>query len=371
MSAGCSIHGPHHTEDAAIINGIPQPQSYKVKYWKWWLMVIINISFVLLGQTVGNLLGRFYFNQGGNSKWMATLVVSAGFPILLPLNLLISLQDPTTTSVLYPSRIKITSIYIILGLMIAGSNLMYSYGLLYLPVSTFSLICASQLAFNVIFSYFLNSQKLTHLIINSVILITFSATLLGVGQSGSNSIPNENFPLGFILTLGASALFSLILSLMQLTFQRVLKSEAFSVVLEMQICTSIIATCTTLVGLFASGEWSTLRGEMGGYAKGRVSYIMTLVWTAVSWQMSGVGIIGLSFVVSSLFSNVISTVGLPIVPIFAVIFFHDKMDGIKVVSMLLAIWGFLSYIYQQYLNDLAVRKTKSDSIENFGNSSSQ
>ena len=35
----------------------------------------------------------------------------------------------------------------------------------------------------------------------------------------------------------------------------------------------------------------------------------------------------------------------------AVLFFHDKMDGIKGISMVLAIWGVVSYVYQQYLDD--------------------
>jgi hypothetical protein len=39
-----------------------------------------------------------------------------------------------------------------------------------------------------------------------------------------------------------------------------------------------------------------------------------------------VGVVGLIFLVSSLFSNVISTLALPVVPILSVGFFHDKME---------------------------------------------
>lgn len=91
---------------------------------------------------------------------------------------------------------------------------------------------------------------------------------------------------------------------------------------------------------------------MNEYQEGRVSYIMTLVWIAVAWQISSVGMLGLIFEVSSLFSNVISTFALPAIPILAVVFFHDKMDGVKVIALLLAVWGFLSYAYQHYLDDL-------------------
>lgn len=253
---------------------------------------------------------------------------------------------------------KIALIYIALGLIIAGDNLMYSYGLLYLPVSTYSLVCATQLAFNAIFSYFLNAQKFNALIFNSVVLLTFSAALLGVrsGSDDSTGVPKGKYPLGFVLTLGASATFSLILSLMQRTFQKVLKRENFSIVLEMQMCTNLVAAAASVVGLFGSGDWRGLSREMERFETGKVSYVMTLVWTAVSWQVSSVGAVGLIFMVSSLFSNVISTLALPVVPIFAVVFFHDKMDGVKVVAMLIAIWGFLSYIYQHYLDDSKAKK---------------
>ncbi|XP_058104172.1 probable purine permease 11 isoform X2 [Magnolia sinica] len=324
-----------------------------LRHWQWWFLVILNIFFLLSGQSVATLLGRFYYDKGGNSKWMATLVQTAAFPFLLiPLFLFPSSPSPSTTTP--PPSVKMLAfIYISLGLLIAGDNMMYSYGLLYLPVSTYSLICATQLAFNAVFSYFLNSQKFTPFILNSVILLTFSAALLGVraDSEGPNRVSAGKYAVGFLCTLGASATYSLILSLMQLSFQKVLKKETFSVVLEMQMYTSVVATCVCVIGLFASGEWRSLKGEMHGFEKGKTSYVMTLAWTAVGWQVCSVGVVGLIFVVSSLFSNVISTFSLPVVPIFAVIFFHDKMDGVKILAMLLAVWGFISYIYQHYLDD--------------------
>ncbi|PKA53279.1 putative purine permease 11 [Apostasia shenzhenica] len=343
----------------------------KIKYWQWWLLVILNIFFLLAGQTAAIILGRFYYEQGGNSKWLSTLIQTAAFPLLfLPLFLLPSNTMNTTitnvTTSPRPSYLKLAIIYTALGLIIACDNLMYSYGLLYLPVSTYSLICASQLAFNALFAYFLNSQKFTPLILNSVILLTFSSALLGVDDDSSGdsaSIPRGKYLLGFLLTLGASATYSLILSLMQLTFQKVIKKETFVVVLEMQIFTALVASVASVVGLFASGEWKSLGGEFHGFAKGKVSYVMTILGVGVSWQVASVGVVGLIFVVSSLFSNAISTLALPVAPIFAVIFFHDKMDGVKVLAMLIAIWGFASYLYQNYLDDLMSRKAIIDGRE--------
>uniref|UniRef100_A0A803PN54 Probable purine permease n=1 Tax=Cannabis sativa TaxID=3483 RepID=A0A803PN54_CANSA len=290
----------------------------KLIHYKWWLRVMIYIVFIIAGQSAATLLGRLYYDKGGNTD-----------------------------------------------------NLMYSYGLLYLPVSTYSLLCATQLAFNALFSFFLNSQKFTPFILNSLVLLTTSASLLALNadsdeqdSSSSTKFSKRKYAIGFLTTLGASAAYALYLSLLQLSFQKILKAETFSSVLNMQIYPSFVATCGCIVGLFASGEWRGLGKEMNEYyQESKVSYVMTLVWTALTWQICSVGLLGLIFEVSSLFSNVISTLALPVIPILAVIFFHDKMNGLKVIAMVLAIWGFLSYIYQHYLDDLKHKAHKSESSE--------
>ncbi|XWS35557.1 hypothetical protein CRYUN_Cryun20dG0007300 [Craigia yunnanensis] len=235
----------------------------KLKRWKWWLLVAINIFFLITGQAAAVLLGRFYYDQGGNSKWMATLVQTAGFPIL----------------------------------------------------------CIPSLFF---------TRKFNALILNSVVILSLSAALIAVNDDseGPSGVSKGKFLLGFFCTLGASALYSLLLSLTQLSFQKVLKKETFSVVLEIQIYTSVVATCVSAVGLFASGEWKSLHHEMEGFNSGRVSYVLTLVWTAVTWQ---------------------------------------------VIAMLLALCGFASYIYQNYLDDRKARRshTDTDVQESHDNSSCQ
>lgn len=144
---------------------------------------------LICGQSAGTLLGRLYFNEGGKSKWLAALVQPAGFPILLiPLILSHIFSNPTNPSKTnnnpkcFVSLFTLTSLYFcFLGLIIGGITMMYTYGLCYLPVSTYSLICATQLAFNAVFSFFINSQKFPALILNSVVLLTTSAALLVVG----------------------------------------------------------------------------------------------------------------------------------------------------------------------------------------------
>lgn len=251
-----------------------------IKHYKRWFRVALYIIFLLAGQSTATLLGRLYYDKGGNSKWMATFVQSAGFPILIPLQFFFSPStNPAIRTSKEPPLSTILLLYLFFGLLLTGDNLMYSYGLLYLPVSTYSLLCATQLAFNALFSFLLNSQKFTAFILNSLVLLTISAALLAVHSDSDDSvkISKSKYIIGFLCTLGASGMYSLYLSLLQLSFEKVIKSEKFRVVLDMQIYPSFIATCACVVGLFTSGEWKTLESEMNEYQEGRVSYIMTLV----------------------------------------------------------------------------------------------
>ncbi|KAF8769590.1 hypothetical protein HU200_006182 [Digitaria exilis] len=361
--------GDDHGQAAGIGNGggacppTAAPRRELSKRIAWWALVIVNIVFVLAGQSVATLLGRIYYDHGGKSLWMQTVVQSCGTPLAIPLLIYFRTRKSSSSvaaaaaegSSSRPPVVKLAAIYAGLGVLLAGDNLMYSYGLLYLPMSTYSIILASQVSFNAVFSYFLNKEKLRALVLNSVVLLTFSAALVGVshgsdGSSGSD-IPKGKFPAGFALTLAASALFSLILSLMQLTFEEVLKSDTLATVLEMQFCSNTAAALVSVSGLFASGEWRAIAGEMAAYDKGEVAYAMTLACTAVSWQLCTMGLMGLVASVSSLFTNVIGTVGTPLSPVVAVIFLGDRMDGVKLIAMLMAVWGLLSYVYQQYLDD--------------------
>ena len=150
-------------------NVTQQLQHPRFRKYKWWLRVSLYIIFLLVGQSAATLLGRLYYDNGGNSKWMATFVQSAGFPVLLPLLFYFPRQthakfnnNPSNNDYSYKTKPKFSTLvflYLAFGLILTGDNLMYSYGLLYLPLSTYSLLCATQLGFNAVFSFFLNSPN--------------------------------------------------------------------------------------------------------------------------------------------------------------------------------------------------------------------
>ncbi|CAI0545149.1 unnamed protein product [Linum tenue] len=334
-------------------------QSSRKVYWRWLKIALYTLS-VLLGQSAALLLGRLYFLKGGSSKWLSSVVQVIGFPILIPFYLLTTTTTTTTADdgggnkPPLPSPYTLGAIYASRGLLVGICTFLFSVGLQYLPVSTYTLLCASVLAFNSFFSYFINGQKFTPFIVNSLVLLTISSVLLVFNneESASSSAPNRgNYVVGFLCTLAGSALFGLLLSATQFVFVKVIKRQTFKHMMDMVIYENVVACGVTVVGLFASGEWKELGREMGGYELGTASYLMTLIWVAVFWQMYALGAMGLIFEVSALFSNSISVVGLPIVPVAAVFCFRDRMSGVKGVSMALAVWGFVSYMYQCYLDD--------------------
>lgn len=331
------------------------PPINELKRWQWWCLVFLNICSLLVGQGSAILLLRFYYDNGGRSKWTATLAQNAGFPILfIPFILFPSIKEPPNKS---PKIVWLVAFG--LGALFASDNLLYSVGLEYLSHSTYSLICMTQLTFSAIFSFFMNSQKFTISILNSIVVLSLSASLAAVSDNSTkrSGINRTKYALGVVSTLAASVFYALLLSLTQLSFQKTIKKETFAVVLELQIRTSIVASCLSLVGLFASGEWRILRFEVFNFDDGSLSYVMTLIWLAVSWQVCSVGVVGLIFVVSPLFSSAISTFSFSLMPLAVAFAYHRRVTSTKTIAILMGLWGFWSYVYHYFRYDPEVKNT--------------
>ncbi|KFK28498.1 hypothetical protein AALP_AA7G003700 [Arabis alpina] len=353
-----------------IDHEVPESSSSvsETKNYKQWLRVSIYVIFVLFCQPLATILERLYYENGGKSTYVVTLLQLIGFPVLMLFRFFSRIRQPKSTESSFgqgPSFTTLALVYICTGLLVSAYAYLSAVGLLYLPVSTFSLILASQLAFTAFFSFFLNSQKFTPFIVNSLFLLTVSSALLVSNTESQNTsnVSRVQYVIGFICTIGASAGIGLLLSLIQLLFRKVFKKHTSSAVMDLAIYQSLVASCFVLIGLFASGEWKTLPSEMRNYKLGQVSYVLTLASAAISWQVYTVGLVGLIFESSSVFSNSITAVGLPIVPFLAVIVFHDSMDASKIFSIILAIWGFLSFVYQHYLDEKKLTTSHTNPVE--------
>ncbi|KAE8725248.1 SH2 domain protein A, putative isoform 2 [Hibiscus syriacus] len=64
--------------------------------------------------------------------------------------------------------------------------------------------------------------------------------------------------------------------------------------------------------------------EMEKFNEGKAIYVAILIGTALAWQICTVGVVGLVYLVSSLFSNVVSMLSLPFVPVVGVVLYGEK-----------------------------------------------
>ena len=127
---------------------------------------------------------------------------------------------------------KATKPYLSLGIIRAADCFLYSIGLICdcPPVSTFSIFCASQSTSNSFFTCFLDKQKFTPYIINSLVPLAISTTLLVFQNGSENTTKNMQLDSSFVCT---------VLLAHQLGME-VIKRETFTAVLDMVICSFFV-----------------------------------------------------------------------------------------------------------------------------------
>ncbi|MDV3201056.1 MAG: hypothetical protein Q8877_02495 [Sweet potato little leaf phytoplasma] len=81
---------------------------------------------------------------------------------------------------------------------------------------------------------------------------------------------------------------------------------------------------------------------------GETNYYVVLVGTAVICQIYFLGMVGVIFASSSLFSGVLLSMLVPVIELLGVIFYKEKFQAEKGVSLGLCLWGFVSYFYGEF-----------------------
>ncbi|XP_024538177.1 probable purine permease 5 isoform X2 [Selaginella moellendorffii] len=319
-----------------------------------WLLLSLSILSMMIGTVVGQLLTRFYFAAGGSRKWLSTWLQTSGWPLLAV----------ATGSIYWKRGIKLTPLtpalaatYTALGFLVALYSFMYAYGLSYLPASTSGLLSSSQLAFNAIFALIITRQKINPFGWNAIVLVTSAAVILAL-HSDDEKLPGvtrKEVVLGYVMTIVAAALSGFFFPITELVIRKFLtgssrSGDAATVLLEMQTLLSLISTAVSSVAMAINHDFLAIPGESRRFKAGAARYYITLVSTAVSWQFAFLGTLGMIFLSSSLLAGVIMALEIPIGSIFAVIFFGDSFGGLKIMSMLLSLWGFVSYTYGGYMD---------------------
>ncbi|GLJ48040.1 hypothetical protein SUGI_1014400 [Cryptomeria japonica] len=304
-----------------------------------WTMVVLNCLALCIGTTAGPLSLRFYFVHGGSSRWLCSWLETAGWPILILPLLIIYKRQPDVQHVTFYQCLASC----VIGIMTGVNDYMDAWGVSYLPLSTYSLLNATQLAFNAVFAFLLVSQKFTFYSINAVILLSLDAVLLSFQTKSDKpkEITNAKYILGFLLTLGAAVIYGSILPIIELVYKRSKCRVTYTLVMEMQLIMSFTATVFCTIGMVVSEARASDIGE--------AKFYIGLAWNAISWQIFFIGVYGVIFLTSSLLSGVLKTVFIPVTQVLPVIIYHENFSGEKGLALVLALWGFASYLYGEYL----------------------
>ncbi|XP_026418372.1 probable purine permease 4 isoform X1 [Papaver somniferum] len=313
---------------------------------RYWILLVITYAALVVGSVSSSLLSRFYFIHGGSSRWVS--VQSAGFTILL-IPMLFN-KDHNKPWPFSSFTLKLLLISIGIGLMLGVNNLLFSWGVSYLPVSTASLLLSTQLAFNLILSVIIVKQKVTFKNLNCVVLLTLSSVLLALTHSHDRpeGVSQKQYFLGFFSILGAGLLFALYLPLVDMIYSRNVKS--YQLVMEMQFVTELAATVLATVGMLADGGFGEMKREsVSGFNLGTASYWLTIGFTIFCWQFTFMGTAGLVFLTTSLNSGICMTAILSMNVVGGVLAYGDSFGGAKAISTVLCVWGFSSYLYGEYI----------------------
>ncbi|XP_044968738.1 purine permease 3-like [Hordeum vulgare subsp. vulgare] len=324
-------------------------------------LLVVNFLLLAVGTACGPLLLRLYFVHGGTRKWLSSLLQTAGWPLLL-LPLCASFysrsrrgRSPEGVAVaggvlLMTPRLLAASV--VVGLMTGADNLLYAYGQAYLPVSTSSILISTQLAFTAAFALLLVRHRFTASTVNAVVLLTVGAAMLGMDSGGDRptGVSGGHYAAGFGTTLGAAALYGLMLPVMELSQASHDGALTYTHVLEMQVVIGLTATAFCAVGMLVNNDFQAILGEAREFELGQAGYYLLLVGTAVVFQCFCLGAIGAIFYSSALLAGVIITVLIPVTEVLAVVFFHEPFSSTKGVALGISLWGLASYFYGEVPN---------------------
>ncbi|OMP01321.1 Drug/metabolite transporter [Corchorus olitorius] len=314
----------------------PEPNSPTMKK----ALLLINCFVLAIGNCGGPLMMRLYFLHGGKRVWFSSWLETGAWPVILfPIACVYVHRRKTQPGAkLFLMKPPLFVASAVIGVITGFDDYLYAYGVARLPVSTSSLIIASQLAFTAGFAFLLVKQKFTSYSINAVFLLTIGAGVLALHTSSDrpDNESSKEYVLGFLMTVAAAVLYGFILPLVELMYKKARQELSYALVMEIQMVIS---------------------REAREFGLGETNYYVLAVLTAIIWQCFFLGAIGVIFCSSSLLSGIVIAVLLPVTEILAVIFYKEKFQAEKGVSLALSLWGFFSYFYGEMKHTKKMKPT--------------
>ncbi|KAL4566052.1 hypothetical protein LXL04_030162 [Taraxacum kok-saghyz] len=311
-------------------------------------LLILNCVLLSLGNCGGPLSMRLYFIHGGNRVWLSAFLETGGWPFTLIVLIVLYFHRRCSTLVYMRPRVFLAAA--VIGVLTGVDDFLYACGVSRLPVSTTSLIIASQLGFTAFFAFLLVKQKFTPYSINAVMLLTIGAAVLALHTSSDlpNGESRAEYLKGFFMTVAAAALYGLVLPMVEMTYNKAKQAITYTLVLEIQTVICLFATIFCTTGMIINNDFKAIPREAKEYALGEPEYYVVLCVNAIFWQCFFLGAIGVVFCASSLLSGIIIAVLLPVTEVLAVVFYKEHFQAEKGVALVLSLWGFTSYFYGEY-----------------------
>nr|QBG82572.1 pup6-like [Papaver somniferum] len=336
-------------------NGNSVPHVEETIKAKNWLLLIINCALVFCGVIGCPLLMRLYYLHGGSRKWLTASLEAAGFPVLIFPLIFLYIKSKSSTqnndqSASFCMEPKLFLWSAIVGIGYGVAHFMYAWGFSYLPVSTSTILSATQLCFTAFFAWLIVKQKITAFIINAVVIMTLGSVLLGINTDGDRPIgvSKAQYLLGFLLTLAASVLCGFMMPLIELAYSKATRNITYATLLQFQITLSLFATGLDVIGMLINKDFQAIHREADEFGLGKSKYYMILIFTALTSQLASVGFLGVILYTNALFIGIYGSVLLPFIEVAGVIFFHESFTGLKGMALALCLWGFSSYFYGEY-----------------------
>ncbi|KAI5654950.1 hypothetical protein M9H77_32137 [Catharanthus roseus] len=316
------------------------------------LILAISVLLVVLGNTAGPLLMRFYYVKGGSRIWFITWLQTGGWPIIL-IPLFVSYFQRRKTdpkAKLFQTQVVAFIAAGLLGTILGVINFLYSLAAQRLPVSTSTLILASNLIFTALSAFVLVKQKFTPYSVNAIMLLTAGAAALAMHASSERpeGQSKRSYAIGFAMMFISAALTGMVFPAVELIYMKTKLALTYSLVMEIQLVMSFAATVFATIGMIVNNDWRVISREAGQFLLGETKYYVVTISISVVFQLYFVGAVGIIFCASAFVNGIITTVLLPITEVLAVIFFHDKFTSEKGMSLALCLWGFISHLYGEY-----------------------
>ncbi|KAL1205024.1 putative purine permease 4 [Cardamine amara subsp. amara] len=323
-------------------------------------LLILTYGCLFVGSIASSLLAKYYFVHGGSSRWVSTWVQSTGFPLLLFLIYAPHYVFRTTTRRPFTRFTRRHLIFsVLIGFVLGLNNFLFSWGTSYLPVSTSSLLLSTQLIFTLLLSVIIVKTKITFSNLNCVVLLTLSSVLLALGSSQDKpaGLTKSKYFIGFISTIGAGLLFAFYLPVTEKLYRSV---YCYPMVMEIQMVMEFSATVFATIGMAFDGGFKDMVKEANHvFTKGPTVYwTVAILANVVTWQLCFAATSGMVYLTSGINGGICMTALLAMNVIGGVVVYGDEFGGVKIVSTVLCIWGFSSYVYGIYMKMKKEEKEK-------------